>query len=161
MLATIDRIVRAARRHGLEPALHPHAGTHIEFDDEFAAILDALDIGLCLDTGHALYAGLDPVALLHRYAGRLRHLHLKDVDPDVRVRGLGFWDAVAAGAFCPLGTGLLDLAALAAALEAIGYRGHATIEQDRRSATPGAPADDLRRSIDRLLAVEGAPWRIR
>jgi inosose dehydratase len=161
MLATIDRIARAARRHGLEPVLHPHAGTRIEFEDEIAGVMDALDVGLCLDTGHALYAGLDPVALLHRYAGRLGHLHLKDVDGRVRARGLGFWEAVAAGAFCPLGTGLLELEALAAALEAIGYHGYATIEQDRRRATPGAPADDLRRSVDRLLAVEGAPWRTR
>lgn len=161
MIDTIGRVGRIARRRGLRPVLHPHAGSHIEFGDEIDAALDALDVDLCLDTGHALYAGLDPLALIRRHSYRLVHLHLKDVDPLVLARGLGYWDAIAAGAFCPLGDGRLDLEALTAALDEVDYHGFATIEQDRRAGTHGDPAADLRRSVQRLRDAAGARWATR
>ena len=108
------------------------------------------ELGLCLDTGHALYAGSDPASLARRYGRRVEHLHLKDVAEPVRARDLGFWEAIAAGLFSPVGDGLLDLDALRVALTAIGYEGFATVEQDRRPGTAGDPAADLRRSVTRL-----------
>jgi inosose dehydratase len=161
MIDTIGRVARIARRHGLRPVLHPHAGSQIEFGDEIEAALEALDVDLCLDTGHSLYAGLDPLALLRRYAGRLAHVHLKDVDARVLARGLGYWDAVAAGAFCALGDGQLDLEALARTLGELGYDGFATIEQDRRAGTRGDPVRDLRRSAERLRDAADARWPTR
>ena len=106
------------------------------------------DLDLCLDTGHALYAGIDPVRVIERYGARIGHLHLKDLDRDAIADG--YWASVARGAFCPLGAGALDLPALVAALRRLGYRGFATIEQDRRPSTPGSPVDHLRTSIERL-----------
>jgi inosose dehydratase len=151
--AMLDRLRRAADRaaeRGVRAVVHPHAGGYIEFEDEVERLLaESDDFGLCLDTGHALYAGSDPAALIRRHAGRLEHLHLKDV----RARGLPFWEAVATGAFCPVGDGLLDLPALRAALAAAGYRGFATIEQDRRPSGAGDPAADLRRSVERIRSA--------
>jgi inosose dehydratase len=158
-VALVDALRAAASvaaEAGIRAVLHPHAGGYVEFEDEIAAVLCAFEpdlLGLCLDTGHALYAGSDPAALIRTYGDRLDHLHLKDVDGAVLARGLGFWDAVAAGVFCPLGDGLLDLDAVRAALADAGYDGPATIEQDRRPGTAGSPVDDLRRSIDRLRAA--------
>jgi inosose dehydratase len=71
----------------------------------------------------------------------------------VRSGRLDFWAAIAGGVFCPLGDGMLDLAGLRGALEAAGYDGLATIEQDRRPDTPGDPATDLRRSVARLRSA--------
>jgi inosose dehydratase len=136
---------------GIRPVVHPHAGGYVEFEDEIEALLAGTDLGLCLDTGHALYAGADPAELIRRHASRLEHLHLKDVAEPVRDRGLGFWDAVGAGVFCPVGDGMLDLARLREALD--GYDGFATVEQDRRPDSPGTPAGDLRRSVERLRAA--------
>jgi inosose dehydratase len=138
-----------ARAHGLRPVVHPHAGSHIEFGDEIAAVAERF--ALCLDTGHLAYAGLDPVAVYDRYAERVPYLHLKDLDPSRRAGG--FWAAVAAGAFRPLGEGVVDLPALLERLDARGFDGFAVIEQDRVAG--GDPVRDLRRSrahLEELLA---------
>jgi inosose dehydratase len=155
----VDLLRRSAERaaaRGIRPVVHPHAGGFIEFEDEIERLLAATpgdELGLCLDTGHALYAGGDPAELIRRYGGRIEHLHLKDVAAPVRARELGFWDAIAAGIFCPVGDGLLDLEALRAALAETGYDGFATVEQDRRPDSAGDPAHDLRRSVTRLRAA--------
>ena len=134
----VARVAGIARDHGLQPLVHPHAGSHLEREDEWAPLLEHAD--LCLDTGHVAYAGEDPVDVLRRWSGRVPYLHLKDVD---RSRcGNGFWRAVAAGAFVPLGEGDVDLPALFAELE--GFDGWAVIEQDRMPG--GDPVADLVRS---------------
>jgi inosose dehydratase len=48
--------------------------------------------------------------------------------------------------FCPLGEGIVDIGAVLRALDRQGYRGYATIEQDRVPGI-GDPLDDLRRSL--------------
>jgi inosose dehydratase len=159
MVATIREVAEAAGETGVRVVVHPHAGSCIEFADEIDRLLDDLpadEAGLCLDTGHALYAGLDPCRLVGDYAQRLEHLHVKDVDPQRHAQAVGhgddFWASMAAGTFCPAGEGLLDLDALASALRAAGYTGFATLEQDRRRESPGTPLDDLRRSVSRVRA---------
>ncbi|MDA0184045.1 sugar phosphate isomerase/epimerase [Solirubrobacter phytolaccae] len=157
--ALIDVVRRAAERAsatGVRAVVHPHAGGYVEFEDEIERLLEAVpaaEAGLCLDTGHALYAGSDPAELLTRHGARVEHLHLKDVDAQVRARELGFWDAIAAGVFCPVGDGLLDLARVRAALATIGYSGFATVEQDRVPGAAGDPGADLRESVSRLRAA--------
>ena len=83
---------RARGDRGVRAVLHPHAGGYVEFEDEIERLLDAVpadELGLCLDTGHALYAGSDPAELLARYGERVEHLHLKDVAGARAARGLG------------------------------------------------------------------------
>ncbi|WP_414172807.1 sugar phosphate isomerase/epimerase family protein [Clavibacter tessellarius] len=70
-------ITRAA---GFEPTFHHHAGTFVESPAEVDRFLDAVDVGLTLDTGHLVIAGGDPVAAVARWGSRITHLHLKDVD---------------------------------------------------------------------------------
>jgi len=146
LIAVVGRVAEVARAHGLRPVVHPHAGSFLEFEDEVERLLADTELDLCLDTGHLAYAGLDPVATLARHAGRLGHVHLKDVDGAVLARGDGFWTAVAAGVFCPLGTGIVDVRGGLAELERQGYDGFATIEQDRVRGS-GSPLGDLRRSL--------------
>jgi inosose dehydratase len=151
MVDVIRRLAATAAEVGVRAVVHPHAGGFVEFADEIERLLGDLpadEAGLCLDTGHALYAGIDPAAMVRDHAARLEHLHLKDFAP----AGGDFWSAVAAGAFRPVGDGGLDLPALAAALRATGYDGFATVEQDRRPDSPGTPLEDLRRSVARLRA---------
>lgn len=141
----IREVAEVAVAHGLAAAVHPHAGTHIEFADEIGAVAEVAP--LCVDTGHCAWAGVDPEALLQEMGDRVACLHLKDVDPRVRDRGLAFWDAIAAGIFCPLGSGMVDLHAV---VSAAGDR-LATVEQDRVPGT-GDPVADLvtaRRALER------------
>jgi inosose dehydratase len=157
MVEALRRAAAIAHDHGLRPVVHPHAGSFIEFEDEVGRLLDEPDLDLCLDTGHAAYAGAAPEGLVAEYGARLGHLHLKDVRADVlaRVRdeGLDFWAAIAAGVFCPLGQGVVDLPAVLGAVADAGYRGYATIEQDRVAGS-GSPIEDLADS-QRVLAAAG------
>lgn len=156
MLEVIESVARIARDHGLTPVVHPHAGGYIEFEDEIDRLLTDSDLPLCLDTGHAAYAGIRPQEAIARYGDRIRHLHLKDVDGNVLARvhaeRLDFWVAIAAGVFCPLGDGVVELLAVASALSGIDYHGFATIEQDRVPGS-GTPLEDLRRCLNALHAA--------
>lgn len=134
---TVSSVARIGEAAGLVTAVHPHAGSYVEFADEIAHAASLAP--LCLDSGHAAYARMDPAALLREYGPRVALLHVKDVDVAVLGRGLGFWDAVAAGVFCPAGRGIVDFPALAAAAHAIGYDGWATVEQDRVAGADPLP----------------------
>lgn len=156
MVGTVRRIAETAAGVDVRVVFHPHAGSYVEFADEIERLLADLpaeEAGLCLDTGHALYAGLDPLLLVREYRERLEHLHIKDIDPDRHTdamrAGADFWGAVERGVFCPIGDGALALEALAQVLSAIGYSRYATLEQDRRPQSPGTPLEDLRRSVSR------------
>lgn len=138
----LSRLAGVAGEWGLELAVHPHAGSHIEFADEIAAVAELAP--LCLDTGHLAFAGMEPSAVIDEYADRTVLLHLKDVDPAVLARGHGFWDAVAAGVFCPLGSGMVDLTRLAPVVERLPHVEWATVEQDR--VPGGDPVADLHAS---------------
>ena len=95
----IDNLHRAAelcRAEGLEPVLHPHAGTYVETADEIARVMDRIDpslIGLCLDTGHFRFGGADPAKAVGDYHELIRHVHVKDcrtsVMDDVKREGKG------------------------------------------------------------------------
>ena len=96
--------------------------------------VDADLLGLCLDTVHYYYGGGDPVDAVRKYGSRIRHLHLKDVRPDVldevRRDGVDFLEAVRRGVFCELGEGAIDFSYIISALTAEGFNGWAIVEQD-------------------------------
>jgi len=145
---------------GLSVTMHAHAAGYVEFEDELEAVIAAIDprlLGVCLDTGHSVYAGFDPVAFYRRHPDRISYLHFKDVDPEVRKRviagRIGFYDACAAGLFCNLGDGAVDFPAFAAALADNGYAGWATVEQDCDPAGPTSPIEDARANLDYLKSV--------
>lgn len=119
------------REQGFAPAFHQHVGTWIEHPDDLDRLLEETDLDLCLDTGHLLLAGGDPVEVAGRWRGRLRHVHLKDVRLDVvrSLAGRPLEELWRRGAFCELGTGALDLPAFLAELG--DYPGWLVVEQDR------------------------------
>jgi inosose dehydratase len=144
-----------AGERGLALAFHPHAGTVVERHDEIRRLLELTDVGLCLDTGHLAVAGADPLRVAVEAGSRVVHVHLKDVDgtlaEQVRAGQLRFGAAVRRGLFRPLGDGDVDSAAVLRRLDAAGYRGWFTLEQDTVLAgepQPGSgPLPDARRSI--------------
>jgi inosose dehydratase len=150
MIEQINAIAELARSLGVHPVVHPHVGGYIEFEDEIERLVADTDLDLCLDTGHLAYARMDPVTMLERHAGRLAHVHFKDIRPEVLARvdneHLTFWQAIAADIFCPIGEGVVDIGRVLAALDRIGYSGFATIEQDRVPGS-GEALDELRKSV--------------
>jgi inosose dehydratase len=137
----IDNLHRAGeicRERGFDPVLHFHAGSYCESDGEIHKVFDALDtalVGMCLDTGHALFGGADPLRLLADYGDCVRLVHVKDCDRDVLQQvcrsGGGLMEAWDRGVFCELGHGTAGLDAFLEALKAGGYDGWVTVEQDR------------------------------
>src|SRR6185295_17301381 len=83
-MTTLSELALIARNeYGLSPVIHPHVGGYLEFADEIDAALTDLPedrVGLCIDTGHSAYAGVDPIALFRRAADRVRYLHFKNID---------------------------------------------------------------------------------
>ena len=97
-------------------------------------VLEGSSVNLCLDTGHLLIGGTDPLALTREVPERVVHVHLKDVDRHMAARvqdgSSTYTAAVAAGMYKPLGQGDVGIAGILAALEGVGYRGYYVMEQD-------------------------------
>lgn len=164
LLGNLDRISDAAAAKGLTATLHPHVGTMVESGAEAERVLAGSHVKLCLDTGHLLIGGGDPVALAKAHPDRIGHVHLKDVRAglahEVQTGAKSYTEAVAEGMYVPLGRGDVDIATIVRSLEDAGYRGWYVLEQDTILA--GSPADtgvdpvaDVRASIDQLLAIAG------
>ncbi|MGW4639304.1 TIM barrel protein [Sphaerisporangium sp. NPDC004334] len=141
LLGNLGRLLSEAEPFGRAVTLHPHVGTMIETRDEVDRVLDGSAMPLCLDTGHLLIGGTDPLDLVSRAAARVAHVHLKDVDAtlaeQVRTGKLTYTDAVRAGVYRPLGRGDVDVAGIVAGLGAAGYQGWYVMEQD--VVLPGEP----------------------
>ena len=162
LLTNLDRLALVASRSAITATLHPHVGTMVETADDVERVLAGSSIALCLDTGHLLIGGADPVALAAEHAGRIRHTHLKDVDATwarrVHSGDVSYTDAVRQGMYRPLGQGDVDIAAIVGSLEGAGYDGWYVLEQDTILAGPPAAGDhgpmaDVRASIEHLLAI--------
>lgn len=129
---------------GVAMAFHHHMGTIVETDEEIDRLMAATgpEVGLLYDTGHCLFAGGDPAAMLARHLNRIVHVHCKDVRGDVlagaRADDMSFMDAVLAGIFTVPGDGMVDFTALLRPLAARGYEGWLVVEaeQDPKKAHP-------------------------
>jgi inosose dehydratase len=142
--ARLERAAELCRQRGLRAALHPHAATYVETPAETDAILErAPGLELCIDTGHTVVAGGDPVEQLRRHAGRLAHIHLKDVDAAVlrrlREGEIDMDEAWAEGIFCPFGEGVVPLREFLSQPDVRDLDGYAVLEQDRMAVR----VDDL------------------
>ena len=151
----IERAAALAEDRGLRVALHPHQGTVVERPEDVGRLLEISDVGLCLDTGHVLVGGGDPLELARDAASRVVHVHLKDasasVAEQVSAGHLGYRDAVRAGLYRSLGDGDLDVTAVVRVLEQSGYAGWYVLEHDevldREPEDASGPIRDVRRSL--------------
>jgi len=73
LFGNLDRISDRPRGRGVNPVLHPHVGTMVENREEVARVLHGSSIPLCLDTGHLLIGGTDPVELAKAAPDRIAH----------------------------------------------------------------------------------------
>jgi inosose dehydratase len=142
--------------YGLTLAVHPHAGTLIETPEQVESALDAVDVEWCLDTGHLMIGGADPVPFARAHGDRIVHAHLKDVDArvaaDFRDGRRSLVDATRNGLFLPLGKGDARVAEVMDALPAHGYDGWLVLEQDTaitgdEPTVAGGPMRDALQSI--------------
>ncbi len=154
LIDTTHRVADLAiNRFGLKLVFHPHAETHVEYEDQIEALLDQTDparVFLCLDTGHHAYRGGDPVASFRRHHPRIPYLHLKSVDGQMQKRvqeeHIPFAIAVGMDMFCEPSKGAVDFPAFRDALRDVNYEGWATVEQDMYPAPFDKPLPIAQRS---------------
>ncbi len=130
----VERVGQEVRSRGLEPTFHHHVCTHVETPHEIERFLDDVSIDLTFDSGHLLLGGGEPVEDYGRWATRINHLHLKDVDRRILVEAEKSEDPVRhvweKKVFVALGAGDLDLKRMLADIIASGFAGWLVVEQD-------------------------------
>ncbi len=143
----------ARERFGLTLVYHPHAETHVEYEDQIETFLEQTDptrVHLCFDTGHHAYRGGDPVAFLRKHHERIAYLHLKSIDGEIQKKvaaeKIPFALAVGMDMFCEPAQGSIDFRAFRDALREVGYAGWAVVEQDMFPAPFDKPLPIARRT---------------
>lgn len=131
----LNRQGEMARASGIGFGYHNHQMEFADFGDENAfdylfSQADSKLVKIELDIGWALVAGVDPLEILRRYAGRVIAVHLKDYDPSL-AKGHSEW-----GELVPIhaqlvepGSGPTDFGPILAALDETGVD-HRFVEVD-------------------------------
>jgi sugar phosphate isomerase/epimerase len=146
----IPLVERFVIEYGIPLAIHNHGPE----DKSYPAPRDALKLikdrdrrlGLCMDVGHTVRAGADPVRTVTEVGDRLMDLHVKDLrsatDTDSQVE---------------VGKGIVDYPGLIRALHQRSFAGHVALEYEINEDHPEAGIREslayLRGVVD---AVEGA-----
>ena len=147
---------KIATEKGFRLCFHHHMGTVVQTAEETTRMLDETDpkyVHLCYDTGHFVFTGADPVAMLKKYVNRVGHVHLKDVRLPVLERvhkeNLSFLTAVREGAFTVPGDGGFDFRPVFDLLDKANYTGWLLVEaeQDPAKANPFEYAKMARKYI--------------
>ncbi|MBQ5995365.1 MAG: myo-inosose-2 dehydratase [Clostridia bacterium] len=141
----INKLGKVAKDMGIKLCFHHHMGTVIQTEAEIDRMMENTDpelFGLLFDSGHLAYCGEDYMSVLTKYADRIRHVHLKDIRPEVvakvKENHWSFLQGVRAGAFTVPGDGGIDFGPIFDVLEKTGYEGYVLVEaeQDPAIANP-------------------------
>lgn len=146
--ANLNRAAGLAKKAGIRLAYHnhnfefaPHEGGRTGYDiltEEGAA-----DLHFEIDVFWVKAAGLDPVTLMRKLAGRVTQLHLKDLKIGFPIPS--FDTGIAADSFKELGAGMIEFEPILIAARETGVR-YCHVEQDQ---SPDALAS-IRTSIQFL-----------
>jgi sugar phosphate isomerase/epimerase len=110
-LAQMKRIYRqvvpVAEAYGITINIEPHGyfTTRPGFMEEMLAFVDSPFLRMNMDTGNTFIAGQDPVEFLARFAGRVRHVHIKDVSESLAAAARGDWTGIPVS-HCAIGGGV-------------------------------------------------------
>ena len=135
----------AKEEYGIALAFHHHMGTVVQSLAEVDRMMENTDpeyVSLLFDTGHFTYCGEDPLEVVKKYVHRIKHVHLKDIRPEVveqvKKENMSFLAGVRAGAFTIPGDGCINYDPIFKVLEEAGYEGYMVVEaeQDPAKANP-------------------------
>lgn len=145
LAAGLNKLGKIAQSYGISLTYHHHMGTVVQTAEETDRLMEMTDPGLfslLYDTGHLAYCGEDVTEVLRKHVGRVKHVHLKDIRPEVvnkvRAERLSFLQGVRAGTFTVPGDGAIDFAPVFDILDRAGYKGWMIVEaeQDPAAADP-------------------------
>ncbi|WP_252230278.1 myo-inosose-2 dehydratase [Clostridium sp. ZBS15] len=141
----LNKLGQLAADKGMKIVYHHHMGTGVQTTEEIDKLMSVTDenlVYLLFDTGHLVYSGENPVEILKKYVHRIKHVHLKDIRPEivskVKNEKLSFLKGVRAGAFTVPGDGSIDFEPIFKILAENNYEGWLMIEaeQDPSIANP-------------------------
>ncbi len=127
--AVLPRLERFVREYEIRLAIHNHGPEDKEFPsplDAFHAV-EAMDarMGCCVDVGHSMRAGTDPVMAIRTIGPRVFDVHMKDLanahDKESQVA---------------VGEGVMPVRGIFAALHATGYKGVVDLEYEIHPEDP-------------------------
>ena len=126
LLPYVDKKVK---EYGFHYAIHLHGPDIATYPDaadvwENTKNLDPR-IGMCLDIGHDLRNGCDPVADLEKYHTRVFDMHIKDVT-----------DSTKAGRGIEIGRGKIDFPELIRMMRKVNYTGKCSLEHEKDMRDP-------------------------
>jgi inosose dehydratase len=155
LLHLVGSVQHVCSRHKLRLAVQPRYGSMIQGPADIERLLVGSEAALCVDVGHLVLVGADPVEVLELAAGRIQHVHLNDIDQSlalqVREHGLDYAEAVSHKLFKPLGTGDASVDRVVETLRRTGYPGWYTLDEDTRlPSAEDRPLGVISRSLQHL-----------
>ena len=121
LLPLVEKYVK---ENDIKLAIHNH-GPGDEVYPTPATVYDKIvnldkRIGLCIDIGHVVRLGMNPIEAIKKYGHRMYDMHLKDVD-----------GIVAKSESIQIGRGVIDMPKLMKALKDSNYQGVMSIEYEK------------------------------
>lgn len=125
----LDEIEKLAKEYDIRIAIHNHGPT----DKIYPSPLDVLKaveqrdsrMGLCIDVGHTVRIGQDPIPIIQTCASRLYDFHMKDVT-----------EATPKGKAIAVGRGVIDIVGVLHTLLKIKYQYQVALEYEDKADAP-------------------------
>jgi inosose dehydratase len=158
LLSAIGSVQHVCSNRGLRLAVQPRHGTTIQGPADIERLLVGSEAGVCIDIGHLVIAGADPIEVVELAAGRIDHVHVSDVDRavagEVRSGLIDYATAVGRGLFKPVGAGDAGVGEVVETVRRAGYSGWYGLESDVRLDTvQDDPITAVRTSLENLRAM--------
>lgn len=127
--ASLDIVEKLAKEFDIRVAIHNHGPG----DKKYPSPIDVLNMvkdrgahmGICMDLGHTVRLGQDPLPVMEQCARRLYDFHIKDVTK-----------AEKDGANIEAGMGVIDLVAVLRFLKKIKFNDHVALEYEIKADNP-------------------------
>jgi inosose dehydratase len=142
----LDATEKMLQNFDVRVAIHNHGPG----DKKYPSPLDVLKMvknrdqrmGICMDVGHTVRIGQDPVEVIHKCAKRLYDFHMKDVT-----------EAVSKGKATEVGEGVIDIPAVLKTLVKMKWPFHVALEYE---ANANAPMPGVQESFAYMRGVLAA-----
>jgi sugar phosphate isomerase/epimerase len=139
----VDLVEGMIKEYGIPVAIHNNGPEDYHFQTPYDALAAVRKrdrrFGVCMDVGHSVRAGADPIRCVADLGERLFDLHIKDLK-----------DRTDKGSQVEIGLGIIDIAGLLKVLARRHFQGHVAVEYEMR---PENPVSGIRES---LAYVRGA-----
>lgn len=127
--AALDAIEKLAKQYDIRIAIHNHGPGDKKYplpQDVLKMVKDRDPrLGVCMDVGHTVRMGQDPVAAMKECGPRLLDFHMKDVTA-----------ATAKGGSAPVGKGVIDIKAVLKTLLDMKFAYHVALEYEDQADAP-------------------------